>query len=87
MELRNIVTGRQYEKDGQKKTQWFTIGTAFIHENGDKISLELSALPVNGKAMLFKREAKGDQQQAAERHHEAPRQNPPPYDESDSLPF
>lgn len=55
MEIRSVSTAQTYTtKDGKEKKRWYRIGTAFIHEDGEKINLDLGALPVSGKLYLFK---------------------------------
>lgn len=38
---------RTYEKDGETKNFYQTVGTAWVSEHGSKISLQLEALPIN----------------------------------------
>lgn len=38
---------RQYEKDGEQKWFYQTVGTAWVSEHGSKISLQLDTVPVS----------------------------------------
>ena len=37
---------RKYEKDGEEKNYYITVGTAWVSEHGSKISIQLDAVPV-----------------------------------------
>lgn len=49
----NVSTARTYLQDGEEKSFWTNIGTAFSGPKG--ISIEFNALPINGKVMLFEK--------------------------------
>lgn len=55
-EVKAIV--RKYEKDGEEKNYYMTVGTAWVSEHGSKISIQLDAVPVskqwNKKLYVFK---------------------------------
>ena len=55
-EVKAIV--RKYEKDGEEKNYYMTVGTAWVSEHGSKISIQLDAIPVsedwNKKLYVFK---------------------------------
>lgn len=55
-EVKAIV--RKYEKDGEEKNYYITVGTAWVSEHGSKISIQLDAVPVseewNRKLYVFK---------------------------------
>lgn len=55
-EVKAIV--RKYEKDGEEKNYYMTVGTAWVSEHGSKISIHLDAIPVskqwNKKLYVFK---------------------------------
>ena len=55
-EVKAIV--RKYEKDGEEKNYYITVGTAWVSEHGSKISIQLDAVPVseewNKKLYVFK---------------------------------
>lgn len=42
MEIKNIVAGQKYTKDGEEKIQWINVGSLFIKEDG-KMSVKLNA--------------------------------------------
>lgn len=47
-ERREVVAiVRTYEKDGEKKNVYSTVGTAWVSEHGSKISLQLDTIPVS----------------------------------------
>lgn len=53
--MRDICTPQKYTtKQGEEKTYWYKIGTAFI--DGDKIGLKFAALPVTGDCQVFKKQ-------------------------------
>ncbi|MGP0591001.1 hypothetical protein ACTRXD_00490 [Nitrospira sp. T9] len=48
-----IAVPETYEKDGEEKTAWTTVGTAFANDSGN-ITLELPAhVAVSGRVVLF----------------------------------
>ena len=49
---------KEYEKDGETKTAWITLGRAF--KNNDKLTLYFDTIPTNwdGKCMVLKQEDK-----------------------------
>ncbi len=58
MDIRDVYTAEKYtDKQGQEKTTWYKIGTAFIKEDGG-IGLSLAAFPRSGQAQVFKRKPK-----------------------------
>jgi hypothetical protein len=49
----NISVPEKYEKDGEEKTSWTTVGTAFQNDKGT-ISLKIPAnIAVSGDVVLF----------------------------------
>jgi len=57
----NISVPETYEKDGEKKTTWTTVGTAFQNDKGS-ISLKLPAnIAVSGDVVLFPKDDKADE--------------------------
>lgn len=49
----NISVPQTYEKDGEEKTAWTTVGRAFANDSGN-ISLDLPEnIAVSGRVMLF----------------------------------
>jgi len=78
----DVLTAREYEKDGQKKTAWTKIGMAFKARDGEGWNIMLDAFPVNGKMVLrepkpYERAATGD----------SPRKAAPPKDDDGCMPF
>ncbi|GJL59717.1 MAG: hypothetical protein NPIRA03_25740 [Nitrospirales bacterium] len=52
----NISVPDTYEKDGEEKTAWTTVGTAFQNDKGS-ISLKIPAnIAVSGDVVLFPKE-------------------------------
>ena len=64
MQIKNIVIGQKYTKNGEEKTAWKNIGTMFIKDDG-KMSIKLDMIPIDwdGNAMIFDREPKKEQYQ------------------------
>jgi len=61
MEIRDVCTLERYkDKEGQEKTSWYRIGTAFLHDDG-RISVKLAATPVDGSMSLFPKKDKNNQ--------------------------
>lgn len=54
-----VSTPKTYEQNGEEKVFWQNIGRGFHGAKG--ISIELNALPMNGRMFLF--EDTGDQEQ------------------------
>ncbi len=46
-----VMSIREYEKNGEKKTQWTKIGVAFTNQNGS-INVQLDCIPIDGKMQL-----------------------------------
>ena len=52
-----IAVPETYEKDGQQKTSWTTVGRAFSNDSGN-ITLDLPQhVAVSGRVMLFPKDA------------------------------
>jgi hypothetical protein len=51
---------REYEVNGEKRSEWTKCGPAFPHKDGDGFNVELSVFPVNGKLVIRKIEPKDD---------------------------
>lgn len=47
----DVITGVDYERNGEKKTRWSRIGIAFKNQKGGW-DVTLDALPVSGKLKL-----------------------------------
>lgn len=41
----DVCTGRDYERNGEKKTSWKQVGTALVNDNGS-ITLYIEAIPL-----------------------------------------
>lgn len=54
-EVLRVFTTREYEQDGEEKTFWIRVGTAFRSDKG--ITVLLDALPLSGKLVLLPEEA------------------------------
>lgn len=51
---------REYEANGEKKSEWTKVGVAFPHSDGKGYNVVLHALPVDGKLVLRLHEPKED---------------------------
>ncbi len=47
----DVSSIREYERNGETKTQWTKIGVAFTNQNGS-INVQLDCLPLDGKCQL-----------------------------------
>ncbi len=57
----HISVPETYERDGEEKTAWTTVSTAFQNDTGS-ISLKLPAnIAVSGDVVLFPKEEKADE--------------------------
>ena len=57
----NISVPETYEKNGEEKTAWTIVGTAFQNDKG-RISLSIPAnIAVSGDVVLFPKEEKSDE--------------------------
>ena len=52
---------REYQKNGQKESDWTRIGVAWAHRDGDGFDIILEALPINGRVALRKSKPKSEQ--------------------------
>lgn len=43
---------REYEAGGEQKSHWAQIGAMWGHKNGDGFSLQLDAVPLDGRIVL-----------------------------------
>ena len=96
MQYKNIVHTSTYQKDGQEKKKYQTVGTLFIYDDGG-MSIKLDSIPVgfDGKLSVYDRDenrkpnARTDTSRAYEQPKpiaEAPNGAPITIDEA-SLPF
>ncbi len=49
---------RDYQKNGETKSDWTRIGIAWAHRDGEGFDIVLEALPVNGRVALRKSKPK-----------------------------
>jgi hypothetical protein len=49
---------RDYEKNGEKKSDWTRIGVAFAHRDGNGFDIALDAMPIDGRVVLRKAKPK-----------------------------
>jgi hypothetical protein len=52
---------RDYQKDGQKESDWTRIGVAWPHRDGEGFDVILEALPVSGRVAIRKNKPKPEQ--------------------------
>ena len=77
MQVKNIVVGQKYTKNGEAKTKWTTIGVMFIKDDG-KMSGRIDMQPLNwdGNFVLFDIEDKQPRQQQQSQYGTPRRQAP-----------
>lgn len=55
----DVLVVEKYEDEaGAEKSLWTRIGAAFPHKDGQGLNVELKAIPVNGKLVIRRHEAK-----------------------------
>ena len=94
MQYKNIVHTTTYQKDGQEKKKYTTVGTLFIYDDGG-MSIKMDAIPVgfDGKLAVYDRdENKQRPSQATNNYKEQPKpightDNGAPVVMDDSIPF
>ena len=52
---------REYQKNGQKESDWTRIGVAWAHRDGDGFDIILDAFPIDGRVALRKNKPKPEQ--------------------------
>ena len=52
---------REYQKGGERKSDWNRVGIAWAHRDGDGFDIILDAIPVNGRVALRKNKPKSEQ--------------------------
>jgi len=57
MEYKNLVTKKEYEQNGEKKTQWLTIGTLMTNTDGKQF-VQLNMFP-NMHIYVFDQKERG----------------------------
>jgi len=84
-DIRTIV--RSYEKDGEIKNIYQTIGTAWVSEHGSKITVQIETLPIfkdwNGKCWIDKPYEKKDDKELTHEFNKIATDNLPDDDEAD----
>jgi hypothetical protein len=76
----DVITPRDYTRDGETKTKWTRIGVAFPTGSNRELNIQLDALPMNGKICVRERQERDSGGR--------PPQNPAPKDPgSDDIPF
>jgi len=88
MTIKNIVHTTTYEKNGEQKKKYTTVGTLFVYDDGG-MSIKLGSIPVNfdGKLAVYDRDNKQQQpqpQQTQQSHYASPT---PSVDNDDEIPF
>lgn len=55
----DVLVVEKYEDDaGTEKSNWTRVGVAFSHKDGNGLNVELRAIPVSGKLVIRRHEAK-----------------------------
>jgi hypothetical protein len=49
----NVFTVEEYESNGKTGKRWTKIGAAFPHKEGGGFSIELSAIPLDGRLVVL----------------------------------
>ena len=49
----NVFTVEEYESNGKTGNRWTKIGAAFPHKEGPGFSIELSAIPLDGRLVVL----------------------------------
>jgi hypothetical protein len=49
----NVFTVEEYESNGKTGKRWTTIGAAFPHKEGIGFSIELKAIPLDGRLIAL----------------------------------
>ena len=73
MTIKNIVHTTTYEKNGEQKKKYTTVGTLFVYDDGG-MSIKLGSIPVNfdGKLSVYDRDNKQQPQQSQQSHYASP---------------
>ena len=50
----NVFTVEEFENNGKTQKRWTRIGTAFPHKEGPGFSIELRALPLDGRLVILR---------------------------------
>lgn len=55
----DVLVVEKYEDEaGTEKSNWTRVGVAFPHKDGNGLNVELRAIPVSGKLVIRRHEAK-----------------------------
>jgi hypothetical protein len=49
----NVFTVEEYESNGKSGKRWTKVGAAFPHKEGPGFSIELSAIPLDGRLVVL----------------------------------
>jgi hypothetical protein len=49
----NVFTVEEYESNGKSGKRWTKVGAAFPHTEGPGFSIELSAIPLDGRLVVL----------------------------------
>jgi hypothetical protein len=49
----NVFTVEEYESNGKSGKRWTKVGAAFPHKEGSGFSIELSAIPLDGRLVVL----------------------------------
>jgi hypothetical protein len=49
----NVFTVEEYESNGKSGKRWTKVGAAFPHEEGPGFSIELCAIPLDGRLVIL----------------------------------
>ena len=53
-----LVVEKYEDHEGAEKANWTRIGVAFPHKDGNGLNVELKAIPVSGKLVIRRHDAK-----------------------------
>jgi hypothetical protein len=56
----NVFTVEEYERDGKTQKRWTKIGAAFPHKEGIGFSIELKAVPLDGRLVILPPDSNDD---------------------------
>ncbi|MBS0174311.1 MAG: hypothetical protein JSR64_09780 [Nitrospira sp.] len=48
----NVYSVREYEIEGDKRSEWIRVGVAFPNRDGKGFNVQLTALPLDGKLVI-----------------------------------
>ena len=50
----NVYVTEEYEKDGEAKTRWNRVGSAFLHEKGQGMNVQIApGIAVSGRIVIL----------------------------------